>query len=101
MYQPQPANTVPTQVPPPGQHGSQMQMKAQQPPVQIFNPGSSATPGAPYSGPSPTGPPTVGPPPQGLAAPPPSTGPPPTGMLIFIVIYLSVVGMDVLITAYS
>ncbi|XP_078359970.1 protein transport protein Sec31A-like isoform X2 [Oculina patagonica] len=78
MYQPQPANTAPTQVPPPGQYGSQMQMKGQQPPVQIFNPGSTATPGAPYSGPSPTGAPSVGPPPPGTAAPPPTTGPPPT-----------------------
>ena len=80
MYQPQPANTVPTQVPAAGQYGGQMQMKGQQPPVQIFNPGSSVTPGAPYSGSSPTGAPSVGPPPPGPAAPPPS-GPPPTGMI--------------------
>lgn len=77
MYQPQSTNTVPTQVPTPGQYGAQLQMKGQQPPVQIFNPGSSITPGAPYSGSSPTGAPSVGPPPAGPAAPPPS-GPPPT-----------------------
>jgi len=80
MYQPQPTNTVPTQVPAAGQYGAQMQMKGQQPPVQIFNPGSAVTPGAPYSGSSPTGAPSVGPPPPGPVAPPPS-GPPPTGMI--------------------
>ena len=63
MYQPQPANTAPTQVPPPGQYGSQAQ-----PPVQIFNPASKVTPGAPFAHP----PPSVTPPPP---------GPPPTGMI--------------------
>lgn len=81
MYQPQSTNTTPTQVPTQAQYSTQMQMKGpqqQQPPVQIFNPGSSATPGAPYSGPSLTGAPPVGPPSQGPSVPPPSTGPPPT-----------------------
>lgn len=72
MYQPQTANAVPTQVPSTGQFGSQGQ-----PPVQIFNPVSTMTPGAPYSGPSPTGAPGVGPhPPPSVTPPPP--GPPPT-----------------------
>lgn len=85
MYQPQPTNTtptqVPTQVPTQAQFGTQMLMKGQQqqqPPVQIFNPGSSITPGAPYSGPPPTGAPSVVPPSQAPSAAPPSTGPPPT-----------------------
>lgn len=72
MYQPQPINAGPTQAPPPGQYGSQGQ-----PPVQIFNPASTVTRGAPFAGPTPTGAPGIGPhPPPSVTPPPP--GPPPT-----------------------
>ena len=50
--------------------------------MQIFNPASTVTPGAPYAGSTPAGVPGMGPhPPPPPSVTPPPMGPPPTGMI--------------------